>query len=280
MENETENQNTPVEEEVLEVDMSDFNDDDDDDSSLEDTKQPTDEEVSTPAEPTEEEVDFTPLLNKLSKDIKYMDEEIVIDSLDDVKTNYQKGLDYDKKVKKLDELENSKMTTYLRNKAKESGMSEDDYIDTLEQMEVNQTKDQEQQEINEMIENGVAEHIAKKVIETNRVAKELKTEQLKLKEQQKLADVRATKDAENNTFLETYPDVNVKDIPKEVFKEAENSSLLTAYTRYQNKQLAKEIEILKQNKTNDKTSPVESTTKHGGVVVEKEDPFLTGFGIK
>jgi ribosomal protein S13 len=172
------------------------------------------------------------------------------------------------------------MTTYLRNKAKESGLTEDEYIDTLEQMEVARAQELEQQELEEMIESGVAEHIARKVIDTAKVAKELKAEKLKLQEQHKLDESRAMKEAENNAFLEAYPDINIKDIPKEVFKEAEKSNLLTAYTRYQNAQLAKEIEILKQNKTNDKTSPVKGTTEHGGVVVAKEDPFLKGFGIE
>ena len=274
--NETENQNTPVEEEVLGIDMSDF---DDDITSSEDTEQPADGEVSTPAETTEEEVDFTPLLNRLSKDIKYMDEDIAIDDYDNVKTNYQKGLDYDKKVEKLKEIENGDEMTFVREKAKEQGLTSSEYISKLRNDEIVLVKQQEENELNEMIENGVAEHIARKVIDTNKVAMRLDREDAKRAEQAKEVQLKEAKEADTNMFLEAYPDVNIKDIPQEVFKDAEKSNLLTAYTKHQNTQLLKQIETLKQNKTNEATSPVKTTTEHGGVVVEKEDPFLKGLGF-
>lgn len=278
MENEAKNENRPVEEEAMEIDMSDFSEEDDDEeiSGSEDTEQPETEEVSKPTETEEQEVDFTPLLNRLSQDIKYMDEEIKIESLDDVKTYYQKGLDYDRKVEKLKEIENSEELTYIREKAKESGLTPSEYIKSIKEYEVAQNKKAEENEINEMIENGIAENIARKVVETNRIAKELEQEKLQIKEQQRLAKEKEAKEAEQNAFLEAYPEVNVKDIPKEVFKDAEKTNLLTAYTKYKNQQLMKELEMLKQNKTNDETSPVKSTTEHGGAVVIKEDPFLIG----
>ena len=276
--NEAEDQNKPVEEEALVMDMSDFNDDDDVTSS-EDTEQPNTEEVSTPAETKEEEVDYTPLISKLSKDIKYMDEEVEIGSYDDIVKNYQKGLDYDRKTKKLEELENSEDLVYIRSKAKESGLTPNEYIKALKDMETNQTKQQEADEFNEMIENGVAENIAKKVIDTNRIAKEIQQEKLRLKEDQDILRANEAKDNDNKMFLEKYPDVKIKDIPKEVYADAEKTNLITAYTEYQNKQLMKQLEEMKHNKTNEDTSPVTTTTEHGGVVVEKKDDFLTGLGF-
>ena len=64
---------------------------------MEDTTEPVAEE-STP----EEELDYTPLLEELSKKIKYKDEEIKINDLDEVVKNYQKGLNYDTLKDKLE----------------------------------------------------------------------------------------------------------------------------------------------------------------------------------
>jgi hypothetical protein len=282
--NETEIKDTPVEDEGIVIDPSDFADEAEDEeevTSLEDTKQPDTEEVSTPTETEakEEVIDFTPLYNELSKHIKYMDQEVTIDSLEDLVKNYQKGLDYDRKTEKLQEIENSEELTYIKSKAKENGMTPTEYIKAIKEYEIQQAKQQEEAELNEMVESGVAEHIAKKVIETNRVAKELQVEKLKLQEQQKLVEASAKKDAETNMFLETYPDVDIKTIPKEVFKEAEKSNLLTAYTKHLNSKLQQEIAQLKQNKQNEESSPIKGTTEHGGVVVEKQDDFLKGLGF-
>lgn len=237
------------------------------------------EEGETEVEPEPEEVDFKPLLNKLSENIKYMDNEITIESLEDVIEKYQKGLDYDRKTDKLKELENSDEMKYLKSKAEESGMTTKEYIQALQEYEIKQQEAQEQEELEEMIDSGVAEHIAKKVIETNRVARELQKEKAKLQEEAKTKELQTKKDAENEEFLRNYPNVDIKQIPKEVFNEAEKIGLLSAYARFENNRLRQELEVLKQNKTNKDSSPVKGTTEHGGIVIEKEDDFLKGLGI-
>lgn len=280
--NEAEIKDRPVEDGAL-FDIADFKAEEereDDIEVVEDTTEPTTEEVSTPAENKEEEVDYKPLLEKLSKNIKYMDEEVKIETIDDLIKNYQKGLDYDRKVEKLNEIENSEENIYIKEKAKEAGLTPKEYIKALKDYEIQQERQQEEAEVNEMVESGIAETIARKVVETNRLAKELNQEKLKLAEEKKIAEERAKKDAENDLFLQTYPDVDIKSIPKEVFLEAEKSNLITAYTKYQNQQLVREIELLKQNKKNEESSPIKGTTEHGGVVVAKEDDFLKGLGIQ
>jgi len=274
--NEAENQVIPNEADAILIDASDFIDNDDEDKETGETVAPATEEVSTPAETKEQEVDYAPLLNKLKENVKYMDQEVVIDSVDDVIKNYQKGLDYDRKSKKIEELENSDEMIYIREKSKENGMTPAEYIKALKDYEVTQAKEQEEAEVNEMVENGVAETIARKVIETNRMAKELAQEKLNIKNQQDELAKSKAKEAENDLFLQAYPNIDVKTIPKEVFVDAEKSNLLTAYTKYENEQLKKQLALLKQNESNEKSSPVKGTTEHGGVVVEKQDDFLTG----
>jgi len=209
-----------------------------------------------------------------------MDKEITIESLEDVIEKYQKGLDYDRKTAKITELENSEEMQYIKSKAKESGMTTQEYIQAIKDYEIKQQEAQEAQELEEMIENGVAEHIARKVIETNKVAKELQQEKAKLQEAEKQKELQSKKDAENEEFLRNYPNVDIKEIPKEVFVEAEKIGLLSAYARHENAKLKAELEVLKQNKANKESSPVKGTTEHGGVVIDKGDDFLKGLGLE
>lgn len=291
--NEAEIKDIPVEDEAL-VDANDlveteeeelqlFEPEDVEETEKEEQEETSDEKVEEEVEKTEtqpEEVDFKPLLNKLSQNVKYMDKEITIESLEDVIEKYQKGLDYDRKTAKITELENSEEMQYIKSKAQESGLTTQEYIKAIKDYEVKQQEAAEQQELEEMIENGVAEHIARKVIETNRVAKELQQEKAKLKEEQAVKELQSKKDAENEEFLRNYPNVDIKEIPKEVFVEAEKIGLLSAYARFENNKLKSELEVLKQNKTNKESSPVKGTTEHGGVVIEKEDDFLKGLGVE
>lgn len=275
--NEAQNESIPAEVEANETDLSTLIDNDIKNSfSEEETSQPTTKEVSTPAETKEEEPDFTPLLEKLSKEIKYMDNEVKIENVDTLKTTFQKGLDYDRKVEKLKEYENSPEMEYIKEKAKEADMSTTDYIRELKKFEIQQQEQQEQNEIDEMVENGVSQEIARKVIETNKIAKELQAEKQKIADEKKQLELSRQKEAENELFLQAYPDIDIKSIPKEVFLEAEKTNLLTAYTQFKNKELVIEIERLKQEQNNKQTSPVKGTTEHGGVVTEKEDDFIKG----
>src|SRR5574344_1618370 len=99
--NEAEIENKPVEDEAL-LDLNDIIEAEEEETVLFDeaeTSELKEEEAEpetlsedTPVEEVkEEEVDFKPLLDKLSKNIKYMDKEITIDSLEDVIEKYQKG---------------------------------------------------------------------------------------------------------------------------------------------------------------------------------------------
>lgn len=279
--NEAENQNKPVEEEAL-FNMEDIKDVESEDESIElveDTTKPKTDEVGTPTETEVKDVDYSPLLSELSKNIKYMDKEITVTDIKDVITNYQKGLDYDRKIEKINEIENSEENIYLKEKAKENGMTTKEYIQALKDYEIQHEKQQDEEKFNEMVNNGVSETIAREVIETGKARKEFEKKQKQLEEKEKLIAEKERKDTEDAIFLQTYPDVDVKTIPKEVFKEAEKSNLLTAYTKYQNDELKKELELLKQNNKNKESSPIKGTTEHGGVVVEPKDDFLRGFEI-
>lgn len=239
----------------------------------------SDNENQTESEETTNEEDkdnYKALLDELSKKVKYNKESVQINSIDDVVSNYQKGLNYDKLVEKLTNLENSKAMSYINNKAEELGMSVDEYMEQVENYEKEQEKQKEQERLEEMISNGVPEDIAKEVVATSQLRKELQAEKNKLEQEKRNREEKESKDKEYEEFIKEFPDVKAEDIPKDVFLDAQNSSLTEAYIRYQLKEQKKQIEILKKNNSN-ASSSIGSTTEFGGKENKTTDPFLLGF---
>lgn len=239
----------------------------------------SDKENQTESEETTDEEDednYKALLDKLSKKVKYNKESVQIDSIDDVVNNYQKGLNYDKLAEKLNNLENSKAMSYIHNKAEELGMSIDEYMEQVENYEKEQEKQKEQERLEEMISNGVPEDIAKEVVATSQLRKELQAEKNKLEQEKKNREEKESKDKEYADFIKEFPDVKPEDIPKDVFLNAQNSSLTEAYTKYLLEEQRKQIEILKKQNEN-KSSSIGSTTEFGGKENKATDPFLIGF---
>ena len=237
------------------------------------------EENQTETEETSKEEDkdnYKSLLEELSKKVKYNKESVQIDSIDDVVNNYQKGLNYDKLQEKLNNLENSKAMSYITNKAAELGMSVDEYMDQVENYEKEQEKQREQDRLEEMISNGVPEDIAKEVVATSQLRKELQAEKNKLEKEKEERSKQESKDKEYADFIKEFPDVKAEDIPKDVFLNAENSSLREAYMKYQLEEQRKQIEILKKQNSNSSSS-IGSTTEFGGKENKATDPFLEGW---
>lgn len=240
------------------------------------------EEESENGKPTEKEetseqgIDYTPFLKEISEKAKYNKEHVQVDSMDEVITNFQKGLNYDKLVEQKKALENSKVFSYVSKKANELGMTVDEYMDSVEKYEQEQEQIRQQQQIDEMIENGVPEEVAKEVVATSQLRKQLQEEKNQLEEEKRKKASEEAKDKEFLEFLEAFPDVKAEDIPKEVFLNAQKSSLKQAYLEYQNSEYKKQLEILKTNQKNEQKS-IGSITDTGVNEQEGSDPFLEGF---
>jgi len=269
-------QNIPVENEgVEELNLNEF----DLGFGTEEVTETTEE--ATPAE-TEEEVkedefDYSPFLENLSKKVKYNGEEIKIDNLEDVVTNYQKGKNYDKLQDKLNSLENSEEMQYIDDLAKQNGMTRSDYIKAVKENQAKLDLQAEQDRIAEMVANNVPEEVAREVVETARLRKEYNEKILKIDQEKKQSQEKAKENAEYDKFLNAYPDIDLDKIPKEVFAEAKENDLLTAYTKHQLKIAQEEIKQLKQNDKIKKSSPIKGVTEYGGTINEKQDAFLMGF---
>ncbi len=223
------------------------------------------------------EEDFKPLLEALSKKVKYNKESVNIENIDDLVSNYQKGLNYDKLQGKYDDLQTSKAETYLHKKAEELGMSVDEYIEEVERYEREQEKAKEQARIEEMIENGVPEDVAKEVIATSQLRKQLQAKENELKEKEEAVQKEKNKNKEFEEFIEAFPDVKADSIPKEVFEKAQNSSLKQAYSEWLIGDLKKQLSIKEQNEKNSNSS-VGAVNTNGTVNENKgKDLFLEGF---
>lgn len=224
----------------------------------------------------EQEMDYEPFLKVISEKAKYNKEAVRVDSMDDVIANFQKGLNYDKLVEQKKALENSRVFSYVDAKAKELGMTVDEYMEQVELYERQQEEQRNQQKIDEMIENGVPEDVAKEVVATSQLRKQLQQEKNELEQKKRQREMEETKDKEYLDFLESFPDVKAEDIPKEVFFNAKKSSLKEAYLEYQNAEFKKQLEIMKNNQKNaDKN--IGSVTETGSTNQEGTDPFLEGF---
>lgn len=281
MENEVEN-NTPVVD--TEVSDDDFFDDVDNEvineSNVEEEK--TETESSTPNETDEEktettEVDYKPLLEALSKKVVYNGESVNIDNIDELVTNIQKGLNYDKKQEQYENLQNSKVEQYVSKKAKELGMSVDEYIDQVENYEREQEKEKEKARLEEMINNGVPEDVAKEVIATSQLRKQLQQKENELKEQEERTKAENDKNKQYADFVEMFPNVKPEDIPKEVFEKAQSSNLVSAYKDWLITDLQTKLQIKEQNEKN-ANSAIGSVTETGQT--KKQEPvdmFLEGF---
>lgn len=269
--------------ETMESDDDFFNDIDNEVISEE--GESSEEETNEDSEPSEtqednsedEKVDFKPLLEELSKKVKYNKENVSIESLEDLINGYQKGLNYDKIQEKLENLQNSKAETYIRNKADELGITVDEYMDQVEGYERQQKEEREKERLAEMVENGVPEDLAKEVIATAELRKQLQAKENELKAKEEASKKKEAEDKEYQDFLTNFPDVNPEDIPKEVFEDAVNSNLSSAYMKYKLKDLENQLKVAKQNEENS-ASTVGGVTETGTTQENHtKDPFLEGF---
>ena len=250
----------------------------------EDESQTSEEETNEESEPSEpqegnskDDVDLEPLLKALSGKIKYNKEEVNVESIEDLINGYQKGLNYDKKVQELENLQNSRLEQYAKEKADALGISVDEYMDRVEKYEENQQRQQEQDELNELVDNGMPETLARELIAGREQRKQLQKELNEIREEREAAKREAAKNKEYTDFLEAFPDVDPDKIPKEVFEDAQNSSLSEAYMKWQINDLKNQLNIAKTNEKN-YVSSVGGVTETGPTNEKhNKDPFLEGF---
>lgn len=264
--------------ETMESD-DDFFADVDDEVETEEAEASEEKEKSEPnkTQESEDDVDYEPLLKALSGKIKYNKEEVNVESIEDLISNYQKGLNYDKKVQELENLQNSKLEKYAKSKADELGITVEEYMDRVEKYEEDQKRAQEEQELEEMVENGVPDTLAREILAGRQLRIEYQKMKNEMKEWKESTQKEQEKNQEYQKFLEKFPDVNPEDIPKEVFEDAEKSSLSEAYMKWQLGELKKKLDVAQKNEKN-ANATVGSVTDTGPTNENHtRDLFLEGF---
>ena len=226
-------------------------------------EEPAEADNDTAQESAEEQQTF---------DLKFLGETKTV-SKEEVVTLAQKGLNYDKvlgerdvakqEVSRLQEYE-----TFLKDLADMDGRTVDDLMDAT-RAEILAKKE------------GLDKSVALQRIKLDRDRKAFEAEKSK-----KEAEQKATEEAEkqrSNQFLQfaqEYPDVDPKDIPKEVWDKFKDGMPLTsAYSIYENKKLREEVkswkdkaEAAEQNAKNKERSTGSQSTAGMGSA-KKKDPI-------
>ena len=162
-------------------------------------------------------------------------------TLDELKTNAQKGMNYDHVHNELVNLRNSPALGVIERYARNSGMTTEQYVQYLHDLEG-------KQRVNQMTEQGVPEAYAKRLLE-------LEDKDRARQEREAAEQKRADERAQYNKFIQEYPGVKAEDIPSEVWQRFGNGMDLTAaYAIYENKALKNQLQQYKQNEVNKQKS--------------------------
>lgn len=207
--------------------------------------------------------------------IKFNHEEREL-SLEEAATLAQKGL---KLESELEKLRTAPEYTVIDRMAKASGMTREQYIAQVDQMEADRARREAEDAIRRQYPDAPDELVRETV--TNRQAAEAERERRQKEAEEALRqklmeDARAeAQNRDMNAFLEAYPDMRdfEHDIPTEVWEKVRGGeSLLPAYRAYENEKLRAEVEQLRQNEKN-RERAVGPMTGAGEV---QGDDFLEG----
>ena len=256
-------------------DDMDFSDVADNTADEEWDEAPAEERTGEPDAPTETEADHseksedeekpedteTKAEEKAEADhsfkLKYMDEEKVV-SREEIIPLAQKGMDYDRIRGKYEEEKqradaNAEAAEFIASLAKEAGMSSSDFI-----------------------QQALAGNLAKREnisVEEAKRRLDLDRREKALAAKEKAAEARATETkaqdarrekvrAEIAEFAKAYPDVDVRNIPTEVYQQAAKLGLglTAAYAMHEAQQAKAALEAEKQNTKNKERSVGSSST--------------------
>lgn len=197
---------------------------------------PTPPQDPGPVDPTPQpqDLDFTPFLEKIGEKAKFNHQPRKPESIDEVITNYQMGLNYPKLQERLQQLESHPALSWAEQQAKMYGFQTvEQYIEAVNQQ-------QEQARLNELVQQNIPEEYAKEMLENRKFREQYEAQQRQQKEQQR-------QQQDFQTFLETYPDIKPDTIPPEVWMEHQKGrSLVDAYRSHENQILRQKVAEFEQ----------------------------------
>ncbi len=184
--------------------------------------------------------------------VVYNGKEMFLD-LEELKTNAQKGLNYDHVKNEYDILRAQPGARELLRDARESGLSSQAY---LSQQKLRDKRSR----VEDLMRRGISEREAMYVTD---LEDRLENERLEAERKKPYYE-----------FMEAYPDVDPKAIPEEVWHQFHaGMNLVAAYALYENAKLKDEAKMMRQNDDSRKRS---SGSAVGSAAENVPDSFLQG----
>lgn len=243
-----------------------------------------DEEVDTPVETEEgkaEQVEQPVQENEDEKFLEYINnkglikfngEQVNIKDINDLVSNYQKGLNYDRLTQK----ENTVMD-YIKEKASSLNISPEEYIGRVKSYEEQKKRETQEADIQRYVDNGIDEATAREIVQTKLAREEFEKEKAEYQRRLAEEEKKQKEDAEYIEFINTHPELKVDEIPQEVFEQSKEIGLNAAYNQYENKLLKEKIKQMEQTMKNASSSPVGLTSDGSSTDQQSKDAFLEGF---
>ena len=184
--------------------------------------------------------------------VKYNGKEVKL-TLDELKTNAQKGLNYDHVKSEMDDMKNTSVFKEIADMAKKEGVSLSEYCRRLDEY-------RSEKRFGELIESGMDKKNAEKFI--------------KLEQEISRRDDEARESRPYIEFARRFPEVEPSDIADEVWERFNQSGdLIGAYIEHENAKLKEKIAAYEQNEKNRKNRV--GSLKNNGAQKEY-DAFLEG----
>lgn len=258
--------------------IEDTNDNESEGEEEEEEQEETDsaeeaEEDDSEEEQGEEEEDTTPKTYRLKTKENHQEVESEY-AEDELVSLVQKGKDYDRVKQQVSEYKNDPRLAFIGRLANEHNMTPEQYMKAYDDQ-------QYKTQLDELIESGVSEEIAKEVVETRRKKNTPEPEQ-----------TQDEKDLQD--FLVYYAKVNGRDfaendtLPTEVVKAVQSGTpLKTAYMEYlidnqkqtqseQKKQAEKQVQKQEHKEKVKQKAPVKGVGKMGNGASPKKDKLFDG----
>lgn len=177
----------------------------------------------------------------------------------------QKGMNYDKTIERLNQLQNDPRLSFVEELARENGMNVEQYLQEVRRY-------REQERLNQLVQQNIPEEYAREILENRKFREQFESE--KQQEQRKKAE-----DAMYAEFFASYPEAKPEDIASETWeKVSAGVPLKYAYMEQKMNDMANKVKMLEQNQQNKQKAPISTAvTSHGSESVESEDDFLSGF---
>lgn len=231
---------------------------DDTDIPTDDTiDDPENEEVVNDGEVEEVQQEIEPFLT-----IKYNKEDKPL-TMEEAIALSQKGMNYDKVMEKLYQAENNPVLNYLSDIAARNNTTPEELVNYWKQQE-------EQAQLDQLVQQNIPEEYAREMLESRKFREQM--------QQQQQAEIeREKQNNEFKDFVEAFPNVDPKSIPKDVWEKNSNGiPLKYAYMEWNMSNVINENKVLKQQSNNSRI-PATGTAKFGNKDNMTSDDFLDGF---